>query len=110
LCLNARDAAGEAGSVRIATANRVLDNEFRRTRAWARCKEYVEITVADDGCGMDEKTCERVFEPFFATKPVGRGTGLGLATAYGIIENHGGGIEIESAPGLGTTVRVWLPR
>ena len=110
LCLNARDAVGDEGVVRIATANRVLGREFRRAHAWARSDDYVEIMVADNGCGMDEKTRERIFEPFFTTKPVGRGTGLGLATAYGIIENHGGGIEVESSPGQGTTFRVWLPR
>ena len=110
LCLNARDAVGAKGVVRISTANRVVDAEFRRTRAWARFKEYVEITVEDDGCGMDEKTRARIFEPFYTTKPVGRGTGLGLATAYGIVENHGGGIEVESELGEGATFRVWLPR
>jgi PAS domain S-box-containing protein len=110
LCLNALEAVGETGSIRISTVNRALSREFRRSRGWARSKEYVEITVEDDGCGMDDATRARIFEPFFTTKPVGRGTGLGLATAYGIIENHGGGIEIESAPGKGATFRVWLPR
>jgi PAS domain S-box-containing protein len=110
LCLNARDAVGENGWVRVATANRTLDREFQRTHAWARSKDYVEITVGDNGAGMDEKTRERIFEPFFTTKPVGQGTGLGLATAYGIVENHGGGIEVESAPGKGTAFHVWLPR
>ena len=110
LCLNARDAVGETGVVRVTTANRSLRRDFRRTRAWARSKDYVEIAVSDDGSGMDQKTCERIFEPFFTTKPVGQGTGLGLATAYGIVENHGGGIEVESEPGEGATFRVWLPR
>ena len=110
LCLNARDAVGETGVVRIATANRSFDQEFLRTHAWARGEDYAEIAVTDDGSGMDEKTRERVFEPFFTTKPVDRGTGLGLATAYGIVEGHGGGIEVESEPGEGATFRVWLPR
>jgi CheY-like chemotaxis protein len=110
LCLNARDAVRTAGFVRISTVNRSLDRDFRRAHAWARAKEYVEITVSDNGCGMDEKTRARIFEPFFTTKPVGQGTGLGLATAYGIIENHGGGIEVESSPGKGASFRVWLPR
>ena len=110
LCLNARDAVGEQGVVKITTANRSLDGELRRTHAWARAKDYVEIAVSDNGSGMDEKTRERIFEPFFTTKPVGQGTGLGLATAYGIVENHGGGIEVESEPGEGATFRVWLPR
>ncbi len=110
LCLNARDAVGESGVVRITTANRSLDREFRRTRAWVRSRDYVEIAVSDNGAGMDQKTLERIFEPFFTTKPVDKGTGLGLATAYGIVENHGGGLEVESAPGEGATFRVWLPR
>ncbi|MEZ5397795.1 MAG: PAS domain S-box protein, partial [Bryobacterales bacterium] len=75
LCLNARDAVGANGHVKVATANRTLDAEFRRTRPWARSEEYVEIMVSDDGCGMDEKTRARIFEPFYTTKPVGKGTG-----------------------------------
>ena len=69
----------------------------------------VEIRFADDGCGMDEQTCNQIFEPFFTTKVVGQGTGLGMAVVFGIIEEHQGEIEVESTLGEGTMIRIKLP-
>ena len=72
--------------------------------------EYVEISVADTGMGMDETTCTRAFEPFFTTKPMGQGTGLGLSQVYGFVRQSGGVVRLDSAPGRGTAVRLYLPR
>jgi PAS domain S-box-containing protein len=99
LALNARDALPRGGRLTISTANATVDGV-----------EYVELTVADDGMGMDRATLEQAFEPFFTTKPLGEGTGLGLATVYGIVKQSGGDVVASSAPGVGTTVRVLLPR
>jgi two-component system NtrC family sensor kinase len=74
-----------------------------------RCEGYVRISIQDNGCGMDEVLKQKIFTPFFTTKPVGKGTGLGLSVCYGIVENMGGGLEIESTPGRGTTIEVLLP-
>ncbi|MEM6989782.1 MAG: ATP-binding protein [Myxococcota bacterium] len=97
LCINARDAMPEGGELHVATSTR---------RAGLR---YVELEVSDTGEGIDETTRDRIFEPFFTTKERGSGTGLGLATAYGIVQQHGGNIEVDSRRGRGTTFRVLLP-
>ncbi|MGB9605437.1 MAG: ATP-binding protein, partial [Bryobacteraceae bacterium] len=110
LALNARDAMPEGSTLTIATAN--LDLTSRVVGAGERLPagRYVALSVTDTGWGMDEATRSRIFEPFFTTKPAGQGAGLGLAVAYGIVRQHGGGIEVESEPGKGSTFRVYLPR
>ncbi|HXX62267.1 MAG TPA: PAS domain S-box protein [Bacteroidota bacterium] len=106
--VNARDAMPRGGSLNIATAE--VGNEIVARRfAEADAPSYVEITATDNGIGMDEKTRRRVFEPFFSTKEVGRGTGLGMAVAFGIIESHHGYIDVESSPGTGSRFTVYLP-
>ncbi len=108
--VNARDAMPAGGRLTVRTANRVVhDGAIVLPRPMA-AGEYVEIVVTDTGTGMDEETLAHVFEPFYTTKPVGQGTGLGLAMCYGIIRQHHGVIWIESAPGRGTTVFILLPR
>ncbi|MCK6481164.1 MAG: PAS domain S-box protein [Planctomycetaceae bacterium] len=110
LAVNARDAVGGRGRVDIATANRSWSLGDADRPAGAPPGEYVELTVSDDGCGMDPVTLSHVFEPFFTTKKEGKGTGLGLATVYGIVRQNGGFIDVRSAPGDGTTFRILLPR
>jgi len=108
LCVNARDAIGTSGRILITTGERDLETPPADApdRATGR---YVTISVADDGCGMDEDVRARIFDPFFTTKGVGRGTGLGLATAYGIVQQHGGFLDVQSEPGAGSTFTVCLP-
>jgi signal transduction histidine kinase len=105
LVLNARDAMKEAGTVRIATANCRLAREHNGLSG-----EFVALTVADTGRGMTPVVLARAFEPFFTTKEKGRGTGLGLASVYGFARQCGGSTTIESEPGKGTTVTIYLPR
>ena len=109
LLRNARDAAGARGKLRLTAENVVFDRDGCRSRPWARPGCFVALAVSDDGPGIDELTRERLFEPFFTTKEVGKGTGLGLAAVYGIVESHGGGIEVESKPGEGAVFTVYLP-
>jgi CheY-like chemotaxis protein len=109
LCVNARDAIGGAGELVIATGNAEV-SEARARRSEALPGSYVSLSVRDDGCGMDREVREHLFEPFFTTKGTGRGTGLGLATVYGIVKQNQGFIEVDSAPGRGSTFTIFLPR
>lgn len=110
LCVNARDAIDKVGTVRIATANRVIDAQFCARHADAVAGEFVQLSVTDDGRGMSGDVLAHLFEPFFTTKDVGRGTGLGLATVYGIVRQSNGFITVASAEGQGTTFDVYFPR
>jgi PAS domain S-box-containing protein len=110
LAVNARDAIHGSGTVSIATRNAVVGSAAGPSLGEPTPGEYVVVEVADTGEGMDEATRARIFEPFFTTKEIGRGTGMGLATVYGIVQQNRGAIEVESSPGAGTTFRIYLPR
>lgn len=110
LAVNARDAMPHGGRLSIETSNCHIRASDRRVAAGLAPGSYVQIAVSDTGVGIDPSLFERIFEPFFTTKGPGEGTGLGLSTCYGIIEQCGGRIEVESSPGKGSTFRVCLPR
>jgi PAS domain S-box-containing protein len=109
LATNARDAMPHGGSITIGTQITQIDEEFRRAHGFGKPGEYVRISFSDTGFGMDEKTMARIFDPFFTTKEVGKGTGLGLASVYGIVKQHGGYITVSSRLREGTTFHIYLP-
>jgi signal transduction histidine kinase/ActR/RegA family two-component response regulator len=111
LGVNARDAQPQGGSIIIRTSNQTLDTRLaNQVSTSLGAGDYVVLTVTDHGEGMDSETKSHIFEPFFTTKGPGKGTGLGLATVYGIVRQSGGAIEVESAPGQGTVFTIYLPQ
>ena len=110
LCVNARDAITNVGNIVIETKNCSFDEEYCSHHPHFVPGEFVRIAVSDDGCGMDQETLSRIFEPFYTTKEVGKGSGLGLAMVYGVLQQNKGFINVVSKPGQGSTFELYLPR
>ncbi len=109
LAINAQDAIAGNGRITIETGQVLLDDEYARLHPGMRTGKHILLSITDTGCGMDDATLSRIFEPFFTTKGVGHGTGLGLATVYGVIKQHEGYIDVRSTVGAGTTFSIYLP-
>ena len=109
LAVNARDAMPRGGPLTITAELAVIDAKYKEQVPDAMIGTFVRLSVADEGSGMNETVRNKIFEPFFTTKEVGKGTGMGLATVYGIVKQHQGWIEVESQPGAGSVFKVYLP-
>jgi PAS domain S-box-containing protein len=110
LCVNARDAIRGVGKITIETGKTVFDDEYCADHVGFKPGEYTLLAVSDNGCGMDAGTLGHLYEPFFTTKEIGKGTGLGLAMVYGVVKQNNGFINVYSEPGRGTTFKIYLPR
>lgn len=110
LVINARDAMPDGGTLLIETSNKILNADYIDLNPGDETREYVQLRLNDTGTGMDQETLEQIFEPFFTTKPKGKGTGLGMAMAYDFAKRYGGHIKVNSTPGVGTGIHLFLPR